>query len=72
MRKYNIQDSDYRGATEDILHRKAHIFSDNTEIHAVYFLGEADEHCATEQIEKIMQNPDAYLFTPYLEFVSFL
>jgi len=71
MKKYNITDNDYKGVTEDILHRKVHIFSDDFEIHAVYNLGEKDQHITTEQLEKIRQRPDEYLYTPYLEFVDF-
>lgn len=71
MRKYHIQDDNYKGVTQDMLHREVHIFLDDTEIHAVYHLGEPNEYCATELVSKIKQNPDAYLFTPYLEFVDF-
>lgn len=70
MRKYSILDSDYKGVTNDILNREVHIFSCDSEIHAVYFIGQADEYCATELISKIKQNPDEYLYTPYLEFID--
>lgn len=70
-RKYSTSDKDYKGVSKDILNREVHIFSDDSEIHAVYFLGETDEYCATELVSKIKQNPDEYLYTPYLEFVDF-
>lgn len=70
MRKFNTKDSDYKGATEDILHRKVHIFSDDSEIHAVYYMGEEGQHVTTEKLLNITQRPDEYLYTPYLEFVD--
>lgn len=71
MKNYNTKDKDYKGVTKDMLHRKVHIFSNDTEIHAVYHLGEKDQHVTTEQLEKIRLRPDEYIFTPYLEFVNF-
>ena len=66
---YNKKSTDYKGQTFDCANHLVDVFSDGTEIHAVYHLGEDDQYFAKEDISKIIKDPDKYLFTPYIEFL---
>jgi hypothetical protein len=66
---YNKESKDYKGQTYDCANHLVDVFSDGTEIHAVYEHGEFNQYIAKEDISAIVKDPDKYLFTPYIEFV---
>jgi hypothetical protein len=66
---YNKNSINYKGQTFDCANHLVDVFSDGSEIHAVYNLGEESRYIAKEDISVIVKDPDKYLFTPYIEFI---
>jgi len=60
----------YLGQTTDNTNRKVELFSDDETIYAVYNRGTEHEHIASENIAKILDEPDSFIYTPYIEFVN--
>ena len=57
--------SNYLGSDKDMAHHPFDAYEVNDEIHIHYKNG----HVATELIEKVRENKDAYLYTPYVMFI---
>ncbi|NOR54798.1 MAG: hypothetical protein GQ531_01175 [Sulfurovum sp.] len=56
---------EYLGSGEDMAHHKFDAYRVDDEIHIVYESG----YSAIENIQKIKDNMDKYLWTPYVMFV---
>ena len=56
---------EYLGSNEDMAHHKFDAYKVDDEIHIVYEGG----HTAIEKIQKVKDNMDAYLWTPYVMFI---
>lgn len=68
---YNKNSQNYKGQTFDCANHLVDVFSDGTEIHAVYNMTEeAHPYIAKEDISSIVKDPNKYLFTPYIEFID--
>lgn len=68
--KYTTKSKYYVGRTVDNCHREVHVFSDGECLHAVYNLGKDDEFVSTEYIKEVEKDPDAFLYTIFVEFVN--
>jgi len=55
----------YLGSNEDMAHHKFDAYKVDDEIHIVYESG----HIAREKIQKVKDDMDKYLWTPYVMFV---
>ena len=62
----------FLGRTQDNVKRDVHIFADNLYIYAVYDNNTPDEWVTTAEIELVKENPEDYLFTPYIEFLHLI
>ena len=56
---------EYLGSNEDMAHHKFDAYKVDDEIHIVYEGG----HVAIEKIQKVKDDIDKYLWTPYVMFV---
>lgn len=56
---------EYLGSDEDMAHHKFDAYKVDDEIHIVY----KDGHVTTKNIQEVKDNPDKYLFSPYVMFV---
>ena len=56
---------EYLGSNKDMAHHKFDAYKVDDEIHIVYESG----HVAIEKIQKIKDNEDDYLWTPYVMFI---
>ena len=56
---------EYLGSSEDMAHHKFDAYKVEDEIHIVYGNG----NVAKEKIQKVRDDMDAYLWTPYIMFI---
>lgn len=70
--KLDTSQLEFKGETEDILHRTVHIFTDDELMYAVYYKDEADEYVTSVKISDVKSNLDAYIYTPYIEFIDLI
>lgn len=68
-KQFNKKSKEYKGQTFDSANHLVHMFSDGTIIQAVYNMGEQSQYVAQEEIQSILDDPDKYLFTPYIQFI---
>jgi len=68
MEIYNKSSPEYEGYTLDNLNRHVDGFIINEEIHLVYNFGESKQSSSKRPVKDIVENPDKYLWTPYLYF----
>jgi hypothetical protein len=59
----------YLGSSKDNTNRHIDAFTDGDKIFIVYDLYSEDEYVVSEYITKVQDNPDDYLWTPFIEFV---
>lgn len=69
---YSIDNKSYLGKTQDMSHKEIHGFNIDNNIHLVHDLNKETETSQYENIDKIKNNPDAYIWTPYSDFVNLL
>lgn len=60
------------GATKDNTNRDVIIYADDERMYAVYNEDTPDEYVTSINIHDILDDPDNYLYTPYIEFANLL
>jgi len=64
FKKYEVENAEYLHSTTDMAHHVVDGYKVNDEIHLVY----ENDVIAIEKINKIKDNPDYYLWSPFIEF----
>jgi len=61
---------EYLGNTTDSCGRPVDIFKDKESMFIVYCLDTKSEYSTSVPLTRIQEDPDNYLFTPYVEFIN--
>jgi len=66
----NTEKLTYIGISRDNVNRSIIGFKDDEQIYVVYQKGTEYEWFSQIKIQDIVNNPDSYLFTPYISFLE--
>jgi len=58
--------------TKDMSHKEVNIFRDENNIFLCYDIDTDEEYITSKDIKEIQENQDKYLWTPYIEAITFI